>query len=232
MLMNVPKKLNDAIKERMDDLVDDISIPENFGSCIDAQTEEINHEGYDGFIPYTNGGYRLTLLTDLASASGSGSLPSNPIAEQAIQGYIDQSYKDSLLQFIDDNKDKLQAIYPDKNFDASYTDSYDKLYELCSYSDLYDDGHGTIAEQLSEYEYEWMSEGGTFAYQFTVMFYSKDNFRNESGKDELYFFCGVNTDFEYIRDNGLICTYENNVPLKGLTIATINKQFDNMIESI
>lgn len=232
LLMNVPKTLNDTIVLCMENLVDDNAIPDNFGSCIDAQVEEIEHNSYDGFIPHTNGGYRLTLLSDLSLAWGSGSYPSNVEATKFLEKVIDNSLKDSLYRYIQETKDKLQEVYPDRDFEVDYDTSYNKLYELCNYHDLYEDDQAGLAEDLSNYETEYMTDGSTFAYQFTVLYFAKDNFRNESGKDELYFYCGINTDFEHIRDSGLICTYSHTVPLQGLTKATIEGIFEKMVESI
>ena len=38
--------------------------------------------------------------------------------------------------------------------------------------------------------------------------------------------------FEYGRDNGLEVTYENNVPVEGLTTEQIDTIIDEMVESI
>jgi len=89
-----------------------------------------------------------------------------------------------------------------------------------------------LAEQLSEYETQYLTEGGAFWYQFRAMYYSADNYRNVSGKDEILFMAGVNLDFEYGRDKGLEITFEENVPVELLTKEKIDSIIDAMVDSI
>jgi len=228
--MEVPKDIETCIEDQLQELIDNNDIPENYG--YDQEVEKIEYKGYDGFIPYTNGGYRITLYSDLSSVNSSGSYPANKEAENVLSEAIDESLKDSLIDFIENNRGQLQKIYPAKNFEINRSDSYDQLYDLCNYHDLYDVNQSTLAEKLSEYEYTYLSEGCTFAYQFTVFYFDVDNSRNKTGEKELYFFCGVNTDYEYLRDKGLITTYEQNIPLSELTIDKVKEVINNMAKSI
>jgi len=222
-LMNVPVTLSSHIAEKFQDAMDDL--PENYGGCVDTSVQEICHTSYDGFIPFTNGGFDLTVPTDLYSMYGSGSGPCNEKISKYLNSVIESSQQDSLEQFVQENKSVFEELFPDADLD-------NPSYDLINYHDLYNMDQGNLAEQLSEYENEYLSEGGTFFYQLRAMYYSADNFRNESGDDEIVFIAGVNLDFEYGRDNGLEITYENCVPVELLTIEEIDTIISEMVDSI
>jgi len=222
-LMNVPVTLSSHLKEKLLDAM--YNLPENFGGCIDTQVNDICHTSYDGFIPFTNGGFDLTVPTDLCSAWGSGSYPANEKARKYLKGVIETSQQDALESFVQENKSIFEELFPDQDLD-------NPKYDLINYHRLYDMDKGDLAEQLSEYEYSYMTEGSTFFYQLRVMFYSADNLRNESGEDEILFLAGTNFDFEYGRDSGLEVSYENNVPVSLLTIEMIDTIISEMVDSI
>lgn len=223
--LNVPITLSSHIKDALQKLVDDNRVPENYGGCVDTQVSEIEHKSYDGFIPFTNGGFQLTLPTDLRSAFGSGSMPSNKNVSGELERVIEAVLKDSLKEFCLKNAAKLSELFTDEEIMEASDDviNYHVLYEL---------DKGELAEELSEYESEYMTEGGTFFYQFRVMYYADDNARNESGVDELLFMAGTNLDFEYGRDKGLEISYELCVPLKGLTNEMVDTIINDMVKSI
>jgi len=224
-LMNVPVTLSSHIINKLQELVDDNRVPENYGSCVDTYVQEICHKSYDGFMPFTNGGFDLMLATDLMAAYGSGSMPCNEKISAYLQGVIESSQQDALEEFVQENKSVFEELFPNQDVD-------NPTYDLINYHKLYDMDQGNLAEQLSEYEHEYMSEGCTFFYQFRAMYYSADNPRNESGDDEILFMAGVNLDFEYGRDGGLEVTYENCVPVSLLTIEEIDTIIDEMVDSI
>jgi hypothetical protein len=223
--MYVDPILETHLQDALEDLVGDNRIPENYGACVDTHVQTVCHKSYDGFIPHTNGGFDLMLATDLRSAEGSGDYPSNEKVRAELDRVIDDCYKDSLKEFIHNNKELLQPLFP--NIDLDEAD-----HDTINYHDLYEMDQGSIAEKLSEYESEWMSEGGTFWYQFRVLYFSADNARNESGEDEMYFMAGINTDFEYGRDSGLELTYEKNIPVDSLTIKGVDAIINDMVDSI
>lgn len=104
-----------------------------------------------------------------------------------IQQYIDNDLQDALQSFKDENPD----IILDND---EIPDGDDK-------------------ERYYEYEDEYMSEGGSFCYELRVVYYNKNNSSNVSGEDEIYIVAGVNTDFEYMRDSGLVVSFERTIPV-------------------
>jgi hypothetical protein len=221
--MNVPEAIATRIEEQFQDAMS--NLPENYGGCIDTCVQPICHESYDGFIPFTNGGFDLTVPTDLRSAWGSGSYPANEKMREYLEGVVETSQQDALECFVQENKTVLEELFPDADLDKP-------VYDLINYHDLYKMDRGDLAERLSEIEDEWLSEGSTFFYQMRAMFFSADNARNVSGEDEILFLAGTNTDFEYGRDSGLEVTYENNVPVSLLTIEMIDDIVTEMVDSI
>jgi len=221
--MNVPEAIAARIEEQFQNAMSDL--PENYGGDIETSVSDICHESYDGFIPFTNGGFDLTVPTDLRSAWGSGSYPANKEMREYLEGVIESSQQDALESFVQENKTVLEELFPDANLD-------NPTYDLINYHDLYNMDRGDLAERLSEIEDEWLSEGSVFFYQLRAMYYSADNARNESGEDEILFLAGTNTDFEYGRDSGLEVTYENCVPVSLLTIEMVDSIITEMVDSI
>jgi hypothetical protein len=222
--MNVPELFETQIADGFHDAMDDL--PENYGGCVDTQVNEICHTSYDGFIPFTNGGFDLTVPTDLRSMWGSGSGPSNEAIDKELQRVIETSQQDALEQFVQDKREELSKFFTDAQLD-------DPKYDDINYHDLYEMDQGQLAEDLSQdYEDLYLSEGGVFFYQMRAMYFAADNCRNESGKDEILFLAGVNMDFEYGRDSGLEVTYEKNIPVGELTIDSVETIIKDMVASI
>ena len=221
--MYVPESLEHHIVEKLQEAMDDL--PENYGGCVDTMVQPIEHKSYDGFIPFTNGGFELTVPTDLMSMYGSGSGPSNKKIDEYLQGVIESSQQDALESFVQENKPVFEELFPDADLE-------NPTYYLINYHKLYDMDQGALAEQLSEYEHSYMTEGSTFFYQLRAQYYSADNIRNESGDDEIVFIAGVNTDFEYGRDKGLEVTFEECVPVSLLSKAQVDVIIAEMLDSI
>jgi len=223
--LDISEQLDLHIKTALENLVDDNGIPDNYGGCVDTSVEEICHTAYDGFIPFTNGGYALTLPTDLRSAWGSGDYPSDPKALKIIEDAIDYSLKGALKDFIVENKDKLKELFP--NVEPEDMDD-----SVVNYHILYEMDQGTLAEELSECEDSWMTEGSTFFYQFRVIYYTGENSHGDLDVDNVCFISGTNTDFEYGRDKGLEFAYEKTVALKDLTPEMVDVIIKDMVDSI
>jgi len=221
--MHVPEFFETLIGEKLLEAMDDL--PENYGACVDTQIEDICHTGYNGFIPFTNGGFDLTVPTDLRSIESSGDFPSNIKIKSKLEKVMDACYADSLRDFCNDNKEKLAELFTPEQLE-------DPKQDIINYHILYEMNQGQLAEELSEYESEYMSAGGTFFYQLRAMYFKADNCRNVSGKDEIYFLAGVNLDFEYGRDEGLEITYEKNISVEDLTIKQIETTIKEMVASI
>ena len=221
--MEVPELFESMIADKFEAAMDDL--PENYGGCVYSHVTDICHKSYDGFIPFTNGGFDLTVPTDLRSAWGSGDYPSNVKIRAELERVMESSQQDAMENFVQENKSEFEKLFPDADLDNPTLD-------LINYHELYDMDQGKLAEDLDMYESDYMTEGGTFFYQLRAMYFSADNFRNESGKDEIYFLAGVNLDFEYGRDKGLEITYEKNVPVEDLSINQLETIISEMVASI
>jgi len=222
-LMNVPVTLSSHIETKFQDAMDEL--PENYGGCIDTRVQPINHKSYDGFIPFTNGGFDLTVPTDLNTGFSSGNMPANKKVSAELDRVIEDSLQMALKEFCEKNATKLCEFFTDD-------DITNPSYDVINYHELYELDKGELAEELSEMENDYLTEGSTFFYQLRAMYYSADNGRNESGEDEILFLAGTNLDFEYGRDKGLEVSYERCVPVKGLTTQQVDTIINNMVESI
>lgn len=208
-------KISDLFEEHAEEL-------DEFG--LGRVPERINHEGYDGFIPYTNGGWRCMIMDDLSRVWGSGSTYAEEPQKVIRQG-IDYSLDCAIESFIEEYHAALRALYGFGDKEA--------LKEVVNYHNLYERGESGLAEKLSEHENTSLSEGGEFWVEFRAHYYAADNNRNETGEDEICFIAGVNTDFEYGRDSGLQVTYERTftvAELANLDLAEIVQDMHNSVE--
>ena len=196
--MAVPKKINNFLKECKDECDSgdscydiDFGFESHFTRCT-----YIPYAGYDGFIPFTDGGYHFHAITDLGTAMGSGSFP------EVLRIEMDRQQEQVAIDFKSD--------YP------QYKDN-DEFYNL---------------EEFQEYERECLCEGSTFTYDLRIQYYDKENYRNNSGKDELHILAGYNLDYDYLRDAGFTATYEKIIVAEGLTLMQFKKYLDQALESI
>ncbi len=192
---------------------------------MEGNLTEVAHEAYDGFIPFTNGGYDLITPVDLSYVVGSGRYPGNAKVKKQINDAVAYSYEMALESFCENEADQLRKLFTMEELSNPNTDTI-------NYHELYERGEGELAERLSETESESLYEGGTFFLQYRVLYFSADNHRNESGEDELYFMSGVNLDFEYGRDKGLETMYERNVKVSELTPEVIKEVMKAMFEAV
>lgn len=190
---------------------------------MDKTAEPINYQGYDGFMPYTNGGWVLKVMDDLDRLSGSGDRY-NEKAMVQLQSAIDYSYDCAMKDFIDEYRDQLEDIYG--------TSVTENLVQVVSYHDLYEKDQGTLAEKLSEDEHTALSEGGEFWVELRAQYYAAGNFRGETGEDEICFLAGINTDFGYGRDKGLVETFERTVKVSDLDDEMLKAIIKEMRDSL
>ena len=76
--------------------------------------EKIPHKSYDGFIPFTNGGYELSFISELSLADGSGS------HSAMVKPFIEQSQSDALEEFKRDNPDFDETKQDDPLWEEFY----------------------------------------------------------------------------------------------------------------
>lgn len=209
---------HEKIRELFADRVDDL---DEFG--LSPEVQDVEHKSRDGFFPFTNGGLSVMIMNDLANVWGSGeSFP--PEVQADIDKAIDYSLECAMDSFIDVYHADLDRIYG--------TTNPEELKEKISYHDLYDKDAGSLAEKLSEYEHTCLTEGSEFWLVLRAFYFSADNNRNNSGEDEIYFHAGVNTDFTYGRDKGLIITFDRNVKVSELTDDMLEEIVNEMVSSL
>lgn len=212
--------ITEHLTEQLETLQDDYEI--DFGDI-----HAIEHESYDGFIPFTNGGHRLIYPVYLESVAYSGAQFKNEKVNKELDAAVDYSFEIALESFIDNNRDALESLYVDLDLD-----DIKAAREVITYHDLYDKDEGSLAEELSEGESECLTEGSMFFIELRVQYYNADNLRNETGKDEACFMAGINTDFEYGRDKGLEVVYEVTIPLADLGFEKAKDTIKEMYDAI
>lgn len=105
-------------------------------------TEEIEFQRRDGFIPasYNRGGVQRSGFTDLMAFYSSGISTGSTKFNTKIDKYIDTDLSEALESFKETNKEALKNIPEDK----------------INYHDLYELNLGSLAEDLSETEHEYL----------------------------------------------------------------------------
>jgi hypothetical protein len=200
----------------------------------DRRIEEVENKSRDGFIPFTDGGFEGIGYQNLSYCSGSGNTP------KIIEPYIESSLKDAEEEW--DRQNPAHTI--EWIFDHEADDEESKQLQLFQTTAYLTTKREAWREKWYEFEQEWLSEGGTFFYKVRALFYDADSSRNQSGKPEVYFFCGINTDFEYGRDTipWLRCygaktqqtdwSWERNVKVSEITEELIEKFVEEATEAL
>lgn len=164
---------------------------ERFDDVYGTKVEPVETEAYDGFIPYTDGGYDGIAYGLLSYAHGSGFAPAE------IQAIIDSTLKDAEAAFAEEHGVTVEALYQQRaDMYAEWEQPAIPGIEKASYPP-----EPELLETWHEFEDSWLSEGGTYFYKVRVLFYRPDNYRNDSGDYEVRMFAYLNTDLEYGRDS-------------------------------
>lgn len=88
-----------------------------------------------------------------------------------------------------------------------------------------------MAEDLSNNEAESNTE--VFWIDIGAVYYKADNsFNNSTGHDEVYFTAGVNTDYGYGREKGLILTFEETHRADSLTPEIVKAIMEKMANTL
>ena len=186
---------------------------------------EVSAASYDGFIAHTNGGFRTLVQSDLSVVESEGM---SDFETKHLQKYIDSSHEDSAKWFIE-SRDCLNDLFEDSGEDSAsawlygrWDDAEDEYtnnpqLEFWSRPQWWQTDMAGEREEFWDYDIQYLSEGGTFFYEITALFYEKGHHQNITGEDEIFISAGINTDFEYGRERGLECAFENTYKLKHLT---------------
>jgi hypothetical protein len=189
---------------------------------VTPNVNEIPHESYSGFIPFTNGGITIMAHLSLDYLVGTGKGFVNEDVTKQIDDTVDYCYTGAREQFIEENREALSQAFTKKELDENSDNiNYHSLYEL---------KYGELAESLSETETAWLES--TLFIEHRFMFFSADNSRNITGRDEIYFISGVNLDYDYGRDKGLVETFEATYAVDDLTPYIVRELVKNMVDSI
>lgn len=212
---------------------------EQFGDVYGTKIDEVENRSRDGFIAFTDGGFDGWGYATLRDAQGSGAIPT------AVQGYVDQALKDAEQAWDEKHPEAtVEMIYADPEPVALEMAGQLALPGLITKRDDWQRREHPIREKWHEFEDEHMSEGGTYFYKVRVLFYDVDNSSNVTGKPEAYFFVGINTDFEYGRDNipWLSCygqktqqsqwLWEKNVALDDLTEEFVEQMVTEAVSAL
>ena len=209
--VEISEELDEKIHAMFEEVIEQTASAFN---CWSDCVEEIEHESYDGFWSWNNGGFNAIAATDLQNAWSSGQYDQ----QGRIADTIDSCLRDVEESFFSENEEKLKSLGITK--------------EACNYHVLSESGQEDLAEEFDEYERTWLQEGGEFWYQARVIYYAPDNSRNESGENEAYFMAGLNADFSYGRDSGFLPSWSENVPLKDLTDEKLEEIKGNLYKYI
>ena len=212
-------KWHTAILEEFNILLDEESDYTEYNDT--GSIEEIEYKARDGFFPFTNGGMMLSFRNDLQYILYTG----KGFNEKArIESITENLLNDAKDCFIENNRELLNTIYNVK--DEEWLN-----HREVTYHDLIEKGEELLAEELSQLESDYLVECD-FLIEFRAMYFAADNYRNVTGKDEICFMAGINTDFNYFRDKGLNVTFEKDCAVDELNDEKIREIFNNMKQSI
>jgi len=187
-----------AIGETVADIIDELSGWDDagiYGTNIDdrtGQVERIEHRFRDGFIPHTNGGWN-----GMAYASFNHGRFGN---WKCMESYYKR-----------DEIEMAEAFFREEGGGAEYDDPVAAFYAVYDAEDRKADEPllpgmpREYAENMPAHEWRegWEMEGDdcTFFLVVRAIYYLPSNHRCETGEPEVYFFAGVNLDFDYGRDS-------------------------------
>lgn len=175
-------RVHERLKVWTEDVLDGLG-----DAVYDKRCDPVENQSRDGFIPYTSGGWDGIGYASMEYSYGTGSVP------LAIQPYLNRELADI--------KTAWDAEHPETSYDVIFAPS------------LEDEGQETLPgieasreadalrEEYYEFEHNSLSEGGTYFFKARCLYYVAGDSRNTTGKDEVYLFTGINTDFEYGRDS-------------------------------
>ena len=176
-------KILDILTDKIDDSVEDIS--STYEQAENSKGEEVESKSRDGFIPFTNGGYSSRWFEYSNILEGSGmNLPT-------------ESLDDKIEEFRERNRE-----YGFELFEQEYPEIVKELggIENVNYSELYDAGYGSEAEELDEF---MRDDDDTVMMEVEAFYYTPFNERGENGKHTIQLSGVVNLEAPYHRSGNL-----------------------------
>ena len=176
-------KVYEILKEKIDDAVEDIE--STYEQATNTKGEEVEYKSRDGFIPFTNGGYSSRWFEYSNMLEGSGmNLPTASLDEK-------------IEEFRERNRE-----YGFERFEEEYPEIVEELggIENVNYSELYDAGYGSEAEELDEF---MRDDDDTVMMEVEAFYYTPNNDRGENGKHTIQLSGVVNLEAPYHRSGNL-----------------------------
>jgi hypothetical protein len=170
----------EILKDKIEDTIDDL--PNTYENRGEFTGEEVEHKSYDGFVPFTNGGFEATWFEYLRNIYGSGySLPTAKLDKMK-----------------DDQIENLQRMAAD-DFKRQNDWIEDELgdEELTPYW-LEENGYEDEAEELRDLEDSIMDDE-TIMMQILGYYYKPSNDRGVDGKHTISLQAVVNMESPYHR---------------------------------
>ena len=175
----------EAIKKALEYNYDELSSDfELYPYKSNEALSEVPSDFAPGFIPYTDGGFQVTGYLGVSQVWSSGNVPRPKEAQKNIDRIIDYNLEYAKESFMDEYPDIVEELGED----------------MINYHDLYDKGYGNEAEELSEYEMDFLSED-EIQFQLGIFYYTSDNHRGEyEGEyDSVYIYGIINWESPYFR---------------------------------
>lgn len=224
------KLLTDACGEFGERVADD--------SGFEPMVDKVSARSYDGFIAHTNGGVRV-----MVPRSMEHHYQNTGKEAEILEPYVESALRDCAAAFIANNETlkaarEADASNPPSDIDwlhdwlNAHEERLERQADMLGAVPFYMTDVGKLRESYHDFEHEYLAEGGTYWLCLTVLFYAADHYRNRSnGRDEIFLFAGVNTDFEYGRDKYLESSFEQTVPVDELNAEKIAELIDAAIAS-
>lgn len=211
----LPDEVQSLVRELVQETLNDA--PECFG-C--DRVEDIECCPRSGFIPYSHnrGGIEASDFTDLRVLWGGGIRVAHKKAQKEIERQLELGLEYAREDFFEHNKTELLAI--------GVTGP-----EEISYHDLYDKGHGTLADAFSEYESEALSGDGS-----SIMFRVRFLYHGcEDGVHRASISCAVNTEGPYHRSHiswapGVFCEGAKEIEIEWRTIKQLETRLKKALK--
>lgn len=190
--------VDSAIGAMIADTVETLATWDDAGVCshnLDGKTgevERIEHRSRSGFIPHTNGGWHGVACVSFNQGRFGG--------WKCMESTYERDYRDMAESFLREHGDGAEHDDSVAAFEA-IMDAEDRKAE----DPLLPGMPREYAENMPAHEWRegWEMEGDdcTFFLVVRAIYYLPSNHRCETGEHEVYFFAGVDLDFDYCRDS-------------------------------
>ena len=175
------ENIYEVLKDKIDNSIDDLG--RTYENSSDFTGEEIEHKFRDGFIPYTNGGYELSWYEYVSTLNSTGyTLPTEKLQAE-MQRHVDYAYELA--------KDNFKDTYPEI-VEVVGEDNID-------YNSLYEAGFSDEAEELSNWEMEYLSDEDTIRCSIIAYYYEPTNDKGQDGKHTISLQGDINLEAPYHR---------------------------------